>query len=134
MMLAVIKPGRERPALSGTVAYPVRTTRLLLRPLNDDDVEDVVAYRSRSDVCRWVPFDPMSRTEVLDRIRTSLRQLTDEGQALTAGVELPTASITATGALVALVFLRARSVAQPVTVAERSEARMSTREPEKMAA
>jgi RimJ/RimL family protein N-acetyltransferase len=33
----------------------------------------------------------MSRSEVLDRIRTSLGQLTDEGQALTAGVELPAA-------------------------------------------
>jgi RimJ/RimL family protein N-acetyltransferase len=33
----------------------------------------------------------MSRSEVLDRIRTSHDQLTDEGQALTAGVELPTA-------------------------------------------
>jgi RimJ/RimL family protein N-acetyltransferase len=33
----------------------------------------------------------MSRIEVQDRIRTSLGQLTDEGQALTAGVELPTA-------------------------------------------
>jgi RimJ/RimL family protein N-acetyltransferase len=33
----------------------------------------------------------MSRSEVLDRIRTSLGQLTDEGHALTAGVELPAA-------------------------------------------
>jgi RimJ/RimL family protein N-acetyltransferase len=81
---------RDR-ALRGTVAYPVRTARLLLRPLGEDDVEDVVAYRSRSDVCRWVPFEPMSRSEVLDRIRSSRDQLTDEGQALTAGVELPAA-------------------------------------------
>lgn len=78
-------------ALRGTLAYPVRTARLLLRPLGEDDVEDVVAYRSRSDVCRWVPFDPMSRSEVLDRIRTSRGQLSDEGEALTAGVELPAA-------------------------------------------
>lgn len=76
----------------GTVAYPVRTARLLLRPLGEDDVEDVEAYRSRSDVCRWVPFDPMSRSEVLDRIRASLGELTDEGRALTAGVELPAAA------------------------------------------
>ena len=77
--------------MRGTVAYPVRTARLLLRPLGEDDVEDVVAYRGRSDVCRWVPFEPMSRNEVLDRIRSSLGQLTEEGQALTAGVELPAA-------------------------------------------
>jgi RimJ/RimL family protein N-acetyltransferase len=91
MMLAVIRPERECGPLHGTVAYPVRTTRLLLRPLSEDDVDDVFAYRSRSDVCRWVPFDPMRRSEVLDRIRASLSQLTDEGQALTAGVELPAA-------------------------------------------
>lgn len=75
------------------MVYPVRTARLLLRPLGEDDVGDVVAYRSRSDVCRWVPFEPMSRSEVLDRIRASLGQLTDEGQALTAGVELPAAEV-----------------------------------------
>jgi RimJ/RimL family protein N-acetyltransferase len=87
----VIKSEHERQALGATVAYPVRTARLLLRPLSEEDVEDVAAYRGRVDVCRWVPFEPMSRTEVLDRIRSSLGQLTDEGQALTAGVELPAA-------------------------------------------
>jgi RimJ/RimL family protein N-acetyltransferase len=85
----MIKSEREGSALRGTIDYPVRTARLLLRPLGEDDVEDVVAYRGRPDVCRWVPFEAMSRTEVLDRIRTSLGQLNDEGQALTAGVELP---------------------------------------------
>jgi RimJ/RimL family protein N-acetyltransferase len=89
MMVAVNKSGWEDRALEGMVAYQVRTERLLLRPLGEDDVEDLVAYRSQSDVCRWVPFEPMSRSEVRDRIRTSLGQLTDEGQALTAGVELP---------------------------------------------
>lgn len=87
---AVIRSEREGRALRGTVAYPVRTARLA-RPLGEDDVEDIVAYRSRSDVCRWVPFEPMSRNEVLDRIRSSLGQLTEEGRALTAGVELPAA-------------------------------------------
>jgi RimJ/RimL family protein N-acetyltransferase len=87
----VIKSECEGRALRRRVAYPVRTARLLLRPLGEDDVEDVVAYRSRSDVCRWVPFEPMSRSEVLDRIRIGCGQLSDEGQALTAGVELPAA-------------------------------------------
>ena len=40
-------------------------------------------------MCCRVPFEPMSRSKALDRIRTSLGQLSDEGQALTAGVELP---------------------------------------------
>ncbi len=87
----MIDAEHEGRASSDNVAYPIRTARLLLRPLAEDDVDDVVAYRSRLDVCRWVPFEPMSRSEVLDRIRNSLGQLTDEGQALTAGVELPAA-------------------------------------------
>ncbi|HJS94090.1 MAG TPA: hypothetical protein VJ741_07485 [Solirubrobacteraceae bacterium] len=33
----------------------------------------------------------MSRAEVLDRIGSSLGQLTDEGQVLTAAIELPAA-------------------------------------------
>jgi RimJ/RimL family protein N-acetyltransferase len=90
---AVIRSEWDDRALRGTVVYPVRTARLFLRPLTEDDVEDVLAYRGRSDVCRWVPFEPMSRSEVLGRIHSSLAQLTDEGQALTAGVELPAARV-----------------------------------------
>ena len=90
----MIESERDGPPVRDTVAYPIRTARLLLRPLREDDLEDVMAYRGRSDVCRWVPFEPMSRSEVLDRIRTSRDQLTDEGQALTAGVELaPSAAV-----------------------------------------
>jgi len=36
--------------------YPVRTGRLLLRPLGVGDVDALLAYRSRPDVCRYVPF------------------------------------------------------------------------------
>jgi RimJ/RimL family protein N-acetyltransferase len=56
-----------------------------------DDADDLVAYRSRPDVCRWVPFSPMHRPDVLDRIVGvwANHQLTDEGQSLTLGIELP---------------------------------------------
>lgn len=85
------RPQSAHGAASGTISYPVRTARLLLRPLGEGDVDDLLAYRSRPDVCRWVPFEPMSRDAVLDRIRKqwSRHQLTDEGQAITLGVELP---------------------------------------------
>jgi RimJ/RimL family protein N-acetyltransferase len=70
--------------------YPVRTERLLLRPLTADDVDSLLAYRSRPDVCRYVPFEPMDRQLIVDRLagpwaRTAL---TDEGQSLTLGAEL----------------------------------------------
>ena len=39
-----------QPALRPT--YPIRTGRLLLRPLGLADVDALLAYRSRPDVCR----------------------------------------------------------------------------------
>jgi hypothetical protein len=36
--------------------YPVRSERLLLRPLAMGDADGLLAYRSREDVCRYVPL------------------------------------------------------------------------------
>src|SRR5689334_18923840 len=36
--------------------YPIRSARLLLRPLSEKDVDDLVEYRSIPEVCRYVPF------------------------------------------------------------------------------
>jgi RimJ/RimL family protein N-acetyltransferase len=71
-------------------SYPVRTERLLLRPLTAADVDALLAYRSRPDVCRYVPFEPMDRAAVEERLGTQWdrTELTAEGQALTLGVEL----------------------------------------------
>ena len=77
-------PGSLRPA------YPVRGERLLLRPLAIGDADTLLAYRSREDVCRYVPFEPMSRDDILERIagRWARTELTDEGQSLTLGAQL----------------------------------------------
>lgn len=71
-------------------AYPIRTERLLLRPLTANDIDALLAYRSRPDVCRYVPFEPMDRQQIGERLATQWATvaLTDEGQALTLGVEL----------------------------------------------
>lgn len=71
-------------------AYPIRTERLLLRPLTISDVDALLAYRSRPDVCRYVPFEPMDRQLVGERLAAQWATiaLTDEGQALTLGIEL----------------------------------------------
>jgi RimJ/RimL family protein N-acetyltransferase len=68
----------------------VRTGRLLLRPLTTRDVDALLTYRSRPDVCRYLPFEPMSREVIEDRLASKWAcvELTDEGQALTLGVEL----------------------------------------------
>jgi len=69
--------------------YPLRTDRLSLRPFSTDDIDAMLAYRSRADVCRYLPFAPQDRADLLDRFTSgvlSRAELTAEGQALTLGV------------------------------------------------
>jgi len=67
--------------------YPVRSERLLLRPLAVGDVDALLAYRSREDVCR---YEPLSRDETIERIagQWARTELTDEGQWLTLGIQV----------------------------------------------
>ncbi|GAA2846462.1 N-acetyltransferase [Actinoplanes cyaneus] len=71
-------------------SYPITTERLRLRPLTPADAEALLAYRSRPDVCRYVPFEPMTPEVIADRLATywAATALTDEGQSLTLGVEV----------------------------------------------
>jgi RimJ/RimL family protein N-acetyltransferase len=82
--------------------YPVRSRRLSLRPLSAADTAALLAYRSRADVCRYVPFTPMDAAMIAERLVTvwARTSLTDEGQNLTLGVE-----VTATRQLVGDVVL-----------------------------
>ncbi len=70
--------------------YPVITTRLLLRPLSEADIDGLVAYRSLEEVCRFVPFEPMSAAVVKNKLKDdwSRKTIVAEGDALTLGVEL----------------------------------------------
>jgi RimJ/RimL family protein N-acetyltransferase len=70
--------------------YPIVTDRLRLRPLTTRDVDALLTYRGRADVCRYLPFEPMTPDVLLGRLRTDLSRtsITVEGQALTLGVEL----------------------------------------------
>ncbi|MEU8159916.1 GNAT family N-acetyltransferase [Micromonospora parva] len=44
--------------------YPIRTTRLTLRPVTIDDLDDVYAYQRRPDVVRWMlGAEPRTREE-----------------------------------------------------------------------
>ncbi|WP_344086120.1 GNAT family protein [Luedemannella helvata] len=83
-------------------AYPIRTERLTLRPLTPADADDLLGYRSRADVCRYLPFEPMTPEAIAGRLAGDWARvaLTDEGQALTLGV-----ADTATGELVGDVVL-----------------------------
>jgi RimJ/RimL family protein N-acetyltransferase len=63
---------------------------LLLRPLAVSDADALLAYRSREDVCRYVPFETMSRADIIERIagQWARTELTDEGQSLTLGAQV----------------------------------------------
>jgi RimJ/RimL family protein N-acetyltransferase len=82
--------------------YPVRTKRLSLRPLTAADTSALLAYRSRPDVCRYVPFEPMTEQDIAERLAKAWArtELTDEGQALLLGAE-----VTRTGELIGAVML-----------------------------
>ena len=71
-------------------SYPISTARLRLRPLVPADVDSLVDYRSRPEVCRYVPFEPMDRQTVADRVggRWARQEIVAEGDALFLGVEV----------------------------------------------
>lgn len=68
--------------------YPISTRRLSLQPVTAADAEAMLAYRGRGDVCRYLPFPPMTREVLLARLAADLSrtEITGEGQALTLGV------------------------------------------------
>lgn len=82
--------------------YPVRTDRLLLRPLGPADAGALLAYRGRDDVCQYLPFEPMTSADIAERIggQWARTELTGAGQSLTLGVE-----VAATGELAGDVVL-----------------------------
>jgi RimJ/RimL family protein N-acetyltransferase len=87
-------------------SYPISTPRLRLRPLAVHDTEELLAYRGRPEVCRYLPFEPMDEQVLTARLAGELgrREITAEGQGLTMGVELA-----ANGRLVGDVVLFFRS-------------------------
>jgi RimJ/RimL family protein N-acetyltransferase len=72
--------------------YPIRTARLLLRPLDPaTDVDAVHGYQSRADVTRYVPYGPRTRDEVAANLSDPTRVrsgLDEEGQVLNLAVVL----------------------------------------------
>jgi RimJ/RimL family protein N-acetyltransferase len=70
--------------------YPIHTDRLRLRALGPADADAMFAYKSRADVCRYLPHPPLTHAQVVERMAgTHTRStLDDEGQALFVGVEL----------------------------------------------
>lgn len=70
--------------------YPVTTARLRLRPLGPDDTDDLLAYLSLPEVCRYVPFEPMDRARVTANLagQWARHQITTDGEGIVLGAEL----------------------------------------------
>jgi RimJ/RimL family protein N-acetyltransferase len=70
--------------------YPIVTERLRLRPLTTTDVPALLSYRGRADICRYLPFEPMTREVLMGRLAGDFARtaLSAPGQGLTLGVEL----------------------------------------------
>jgi RimJ/RimL family protein N-acetyltransferase len=47
---------------------PLRTQRLRIRALTPADIDDVFAYESDPEVCRYLPYEPRSRDEVAEKL------------------------------------------------------------------
>lgn len=67
--------------------YPIETARLQLWPLSTSDLDDLLAYRGDPDVCRFLPFEPMTAPVLAARLATDLgrTELPGEGESLTLG-------------------------------------------------
>ena len=71
--------------------YPIRTERLVLRPLVGTDAEAMAVYQSRPDVCRYIPYEPRGADVIGARVanpefnRTTLEK---EGDMLSLGIAL----------------------------------------------
>jgi RimJ/RimL family protein N-acetyltransferase len=64
--------------------YPVRTERLLLRPLAPADAPALHRYQSREDVCRYIPYAPRTLADLEKRLSTpelSRSTIEEPGQA-----------------------------------------------------
>jgi RimJ/RimL family protein N-acetyltransferase len=71
--------------------YPIETDRLLIRPLDaGTDAEDLAAYQSQPDVCRYIPYEPRGAKLIAERIADPTRTrstLEKEGEAMWLAVE-----------------------------------------------
>ncbi|PVE98046.1 MULTISPECIES: GNAT family N-acetyltransferase [unclassified Microbacterium] len=69
--------------------YPVRTERLLLRPIAPGDAAAMHVYKSDPDAVRYVPYEPLSLAEVEERIGTtwSRTRFAEPGDAVCLAVE-----------------------------------------------
>src|SRR5690625_3551255 len=72
-------------------AEPVRTERLLLRPLRASDLDDVHAYQGREDVVRYLQWEVRDREQTAAHLtqRIAMARLAKDGDSISYALELP---------------------------------------------
>ncbi|HXR45316.1 MAG TPA: GNAT family N-acetyltransferase [Pseudolysinimonas sp.] len=77
-------------SLPWTFDAPIRTQRLVIRPMTPGDLDDVYAYQSDQDNHRYLLNDARSREEVVEAVGryASARRLADEKDWIQPAVEL----------------------------------------------
>lgn len=56
------------PAALPFTFEPIRTSRLLIRPMTSADADDLAVYQSDPEICRYLPFEPRSRDELVEKL------------------------------------------------------------------
>ncbi len=71
--------------------YPLKTDRLLLRPFEERDLDDVFAYRSLPEVNTYLYSEPYTHEQAAENLAkwNNQHELTGEGQSLVLAVVLP---------------------------------------------
>ena len=84
---ARVEPTGFRPAAAPVL--PRRTARLVLRPFRHGDESDVLAYRGREDVVRYMPADPLrpARADAFIAERLPATQITADEDRIILAVE-----------------------------------------------
>ncbi|MEO6116206.1 MAG: GNAT family N-acetyltransferase [Pseudolysinimonas sp.] len=69
---------------------PIRTERLTLRLMTSADVDDVYAYQSRDDVCRYLLHEPRTRDEIVEWVAKygAATRLADDHDWIQPAIEL----------------------------------------------
>ena len=71
--------------------YPIKTERLILRPLQMSDLHDLLLYYSMEIVTRFLYIEPKNIEEMEDSLQSKIRHtsLQEKGDKLTLAVVLP---------------------------------------------
>ena len=93
-------------------AYPIESPRLLLRPHEIGDLDDLVAFHSDPDVVRFIPWPVRTREQTAEALtmRLSRGEVTEEGTWLILAIALKDDSEGPAGTVIGEVLLKCANI------------------------